>query len=247
MDRLIYIAMTGAKHTMEQQAVVANNLANASTSGFKGQLAAFRAVPTLGPTLPTRTSVVDTTTGPDFSPGPLMSTGRPLDIAVKRQGWIAVQARDGTEAYTRDGGLQITANGVLQTRSGLSVIGTGGPISVPPNNMITIGEDGTVSAIPTDTTPNAVSIVGQLKLVNPAEADLVRGDDGLYRQSSGQAAPADPNVQVSSGVLEGSNVSPVEMLVQMITHARHFETQVKLLSTADANAQRWSQVLNLSA
>jgi flagellar basal-body rod protein FlgF len=247
MDRLIYIAMNGAKHTLEQQAVVANNLANASTTGFKAEMAAFRAVPVVGPSLPTRSFVVGTTIGPDLTSGPLMQTGRPLDIAVKGQGWIAVRGPDGREAYTRDGGMQITANGVLQTRSGLNVLGGGGPISIPPNNVVTIGEDGTVSAVPTDTTPNSVSIVGQIKLVNPPAASMERGADGLYRQTSGLPAPVDPDVQVTSGALEGSNVSAVEMLVQMISHARQFETQVKLLTMAEANAQRWSQVLNLSA
>lgn len=247
MDRLIYIAMNGAKHTLEQQAVVANNLANASTTGFKAEMAAFRAVPVVGPSLPTRSFVVGTTIGPDLTPGPLMQTGRPLDIAVNGQGWIAVQGPDGREAYTRDGGMQITANGVLQTRSGLNVVGGEGTISIPPNNVVTIGEDGTVSAVPTDTTPNSVAIVGQIKLVNPPGASLERGVDGLYRQTSGQPAPVDADVQVTSGALEGSNVSAVEMLVQMISHARQFETQVKLLTMAEANAQRWSQVLNLSA
>jgi flagellar basal-body rod protein FlgF len=246
MDRLIYIAMTGAKHTLEQQAVVANNLSNASTTGFKAELAAFRAVPVVGPGSPTRAFVVDTTIGADFTPGPLMQTGRALDIAVKGQGFIAVQGPNRREAYTRDGGLQINANGVLQTRSGLNVVGEGGNITIPPNSRVAIGEDGTVSVIPTDAPPNAVSIVGQIKLVNPPEANMERGADGLFRQKNGRPAAADPNVQVTSGGLEGSNVSAVETLVQMISHARQFETQVKLLTTADANAQRWSQVLNLS-
>lgn len=247
MDRMIYIAMSGAKHTLEQQAVVANNLANASTTGFKAEMAVFRAVPTIGPGMPTRAYVVDTTIGPDYTPGPLMLTGRPLDIAVKGQGWIAVQGADGREAYTRDGGFQTTANGVLQTRSGLNVAGGGGNISIPPNSTITIGEDGTVSAVPTDATPNSVAIVGTIKLVNPPEANLERGADGLFRQITGLPAILDPNVQVTAGALEGSNVSAAQMLVEMISHARQFDTQLKLITMADTNAQRWSQVLNLSA
>lgn len=239
--------MCGAKHTLEQQAVVANNLANASTTGFKAEMAAFRAIPTAGPGLPTRAYVVDTTISPDYGPGPLMQTGRPLDIAIKGQGWIAVQGPDGREAYTRDGGLQMTANGVLQTHGGLNVVGEGGPISVPPNSTVTIGEDGTVSAVPTDTTPNSVAIVGTIKLVNPPEANLERSADGLFRQKDGRPAVVDPNVQVTAGALEGSNVSAAQMLVEMISHARQFDTQLKLVTIADANAQRWSQVLNLSS
>jgi flagellar basal-body rod protein FlgF len=140
----------------------------------------------------------------------------------------------------------MTANGLLQTRNGLNVVGQGGPISIPPNSTVTIGEDGTVSTVPTDTTPNAVTIVGQIKLVNPPETNLERGADGLFRQKDGRPATLDPNVQLTIGALEGSNVSASQMLVEMISHARQFDTQLKLLTIADTNAQRWSQVLNLS-
>ena len=247
MDRLIYVAMAGAKHTLEQQAVVANNLANVSTTGFKAMLTAFRAAPVIGPGSPTRAFVADSTIGTDFTAGALMETGRPLDIAVKGAGWIAVRAPDGKESYTRDGGLQINANGLLQTRSGLNVLGEAGPITIPPNNRAAVGDDGTVSIIPTDTIPNAVTIVGRIKLVNPPPASLERSGDGLFRPANGRPLPADPNVQVTSGALEAGNVSASEMLVQMISQARQFETQVKLLTTADTDAQRWSQVMNLSA
>jgi flagellar basal-body rod protein FlgF len=247
MDRLIYVAMTGAKHTLEQQAVVSNNLANLSTTGFKAELGAFRAVRSVGPGLPTRTYVVDSTLGADFSPGPTAPTGRPLDIALAGRGWIAVQDLDGREAYTRDGALQLSPNGVLQTRAGLNVLGDGGPIAVPQNNMITIGADGTVSAVPTDAVPNSVAIVARIKLVNPPEAGLERGADGLFRQTSGGRAQRDETVQVTSGVLEGSNVSPVQMLVEMIAHSRQFEAQIKLLQTAQENDHGWSNLMNLGA
>jgi len=247
MDRLIYIAMTGAKHTMEQQAVVSNNLANLSTTGFKAEMAAFRAVRTVGAGLPTRTYVVDNTLGADFSPGPVLETGRKLDVAVKGAGWLAVQGPDGREAYTREGALQITSNGLLQTRSGFSVVGQSGPISVPPNNVISIGEDGTVSAVPTDTIPNSVSIVGRLKLTNPPPAELERGADGLFRRKNGQPAPPDDTVQLESGALEGSNVSPVQMLVEMISQSRQFETQMQLLQRAQDDDRGWTNIMNLTA
>jgi flagellar basal-body rod protein FlgF len=247
MDRLIYIAMNGAKHTLEQQAVVSANLANALTAGFKSAVSAFRALPVVGEGANTRTFVVDTSVGSDFRSGPMDLTGRALDVAVRTEGWIAVQGRDGREAYTRAGDLQISATGLLQTRSGFNVLGEGGPITVPPNSEVTIGGDGTVSTVPTDTTPNAVNIVGRIKLVNPPEAQLERGLDGLFRLSTGQPAPADASVQLASGVLEGSNVSMVEALVDMIAHARQYETQIKLLQTAEQNAAGWSQVMNISA
>jgi flagellar basal-body rod protein FlgF len=248
MDRLIYIAMNGAKHTLERQAITANNLANLSTTGYKAQVAAFRALPVVGEGAKTRVFTVDSTVGADLRQGPMLKTGRRLDVAVEGAGWIAVQGRDGREAYTRAGELQLNANGgLLQTRTGLNVLGDGGPITVPPNNDVTIGKDGTVSVVPTDNIPNTVNILGRIKLVNPPDRDLVRGDDGLFRMKSGRPAPADANVALSTGVLEGSNVSMVDALVDMISQARHYETQIKLLQTANANAQQWGQVMSMTA
>ena len=247
MDRLIYVAMNGAKHTMERQAAISHNLANASTAGFRAALNAYRALPVIGPGAGTRAFVVDTTGAANFRPGPVTETGRALDVAVTGEGWIAVQAPDGREAYTRAGDLQITGAGQLKTRDGLNVIGEAGPITVPPNSEVTIGEDGTVSAIPTDDIPNAVNILGRIKLVNPSTRDLVRGDDGLFRLRSGVPAPPDANVQLASGALEGSNVSVVESLVDMIAQARHFETQIKLIQSAENNSRQWSQILNMAS
>ena len=247
MDRMIYVAMNGAKHTMERQAAISHNLANASTVGFRASLSAFRALPVIGPGSGTRAFVIDTTGAADFRPGPLMPTGRALDVAVSGEGWLAVQGPDGREAYTRAGDLQVTGAGQLQTREGLNVVGEAGPITVPPNAEVSIGGDGTVSSIPTDGIPNAVNILGRIKLVNPPTQDLVRGDDGLFRLTNGAPAPADANVQLASGAVEGSNVSAVESLVEMITHARHYETQIKLIQNAENNARQWSQILNMAA
>jgi len=247
MDRLIYVAMNGAKHTMERQAAISNNLANASTAGFRASLSAYRALPVIGPSTGTRTFVVDTTGAADFRPGPITQTGRALDVAITGEGWIAVQTPDGREAYTRAGDLQITGAGQMQTREGLNVMGEAGPITVPPNAEVTIGGDGTVSAIPTDGIPNAVNILGRIKLVNPPADELARGDDGLFRLRSGAPAPADANVQLSTGAIEGSNVSVVESLVDMITHARHYETQIKLIQSAENNSRQWSQIMNMAS
>jgi flagellar basal-body rod protein FlgF len=247
MDRLIYIAMNGAKHTLDRQAVTAHNLANLSTSGYKSQIGAFRALPVVGEGAKTRVFTVDSTIGTDFRAGAMQQTGRRLDVAVDGPGWIAVQGPDGREAYTRAGDLQLSANGLLQTRTGLNVLGDGGPITVPPNNDVSIGYDGTVSVVPTDNVPNTVNLVGRIKLVNPPSKDLVRGDDGLFRTKTGRPAPADGSVRLATGALEGSNVSMVDALVDMISQARHYETQLKLLQTAEANAQQWGQVMSMSA
>ena len=247
MDRLIYTAMTGAKHAFLQQAGVAHNLANASTTGFRAMEHKFRAVPVQGEGMPTRAFVVDASVSNSFDAGPMMATGRPLDVAVQGSGWLAVEAADGQEAYTRAGNLQISVNGLLQTASGLNVQGDGGPIAIPPDNSITISPDGTVSTVPLFGTPNNVSVVGRIKLVNPPENELLRGDDGLFRSRSGEAAALDENVKIASETLEGSNVNPVDAMVNMISLARQFEMQIKMLQTADANANKASQILSMTA
>lgn len=247
MDRLIYTAMTGAKHVFMQQAGTANNLANASTIGFKAQEHRFRAVPVLGEGMPTRAFVVDASVSDVFDEGPLMFTGRNLDVAVQGRGWLAVQLPDGSEAYTRAGSLDVDVSGLLQTKSGYSVLGDGGPLNIPPDNSIEIAPDGTVSVVSTFGARNNANAIGRLKLVNPPEADLVRGADGLFRLRSGEPAAADETVRVSSGTLEGSNVNVTDAMVNLISLSRQFEMQIKMLQTADTNAQRADQLLSLNA
>jgi flagellar basal-body rod protein FlgF len=246
MDRLIYTAASGAKHILEQQATTSNNLANVSTNGFRAQLDTFRAVPVQGEGLPTRAFVVDNTVGADFSTGPMQATGRDLDVAVKGRGWIAVQNADGSESYTRNGSLQLSPNGILQTSNGKTIAGEGGPITIPPDVTVSIGGDGTVSTLSTTTTPAAPTVLGRIKLVNPNEADLVRGDDGLFRLKDGGSAQADPAVTVAGGALEGSNVSAVDAMVNMISLARSFETQMSLMKNAENNATKATQILALN-
>ena len=242
MDRLIYLAMTGAQQLLQQQAVTAHNLANAGTTGFKAETAAFRVAPVTGPGLPTRAYALDSTTGADMTPGTVQSTGRDLDMAIEGPGLFTVEGKDGTEAYTRDGSFDISPDGELVTRTGLTVLGEGGPITVPPDTKISIGRDGTVSGT-TIGQSATVNVIGRLKLVNPAAADVQKGADGLFRLRSGQPADADEAVTVTAGALEGSNVNAVAAMVDMINLARNFEMQMKLLSNADGNEQRANTLL----
>jgi flagellar basal-body rod protein FlgF len=246
MDRLIYTVASGTKHIMEQQATTSNNLANISTTGFRAQLDSFRAVPVQSEGLPTRAFVVDNTVGSDFSAGALQATGRDLDVAVKGKGWIAVQMTDGTESYTRNGALEVSANGILQTANGMTVAGENGPITIPPDSKVSVGSDGSISAMSTTTVPATSTVLGRIKLVNPKDADLVRGDDGMFRLKDGTGAPADPAVGLVGGALEGSNVSAVDSMVNMISLARSFETQMSLLKNAENNAAKAAQILALS-
>lgn len=245
MDRLLYISMNGAKHSFYQQSVLANNLANASTDGYKAQNTAFRALPVYGPGMPTRTFVVDSTPNADLSGGTLKTTGRPLDVAVHGRGWLAVQDSRGNEAYTRNGAIEVTSTGLLVTNNGRPLIGDGGPITVPEDSEVYVSKDGTVSLVTNNQVQNAVS-VGRLKLVNPDDRDLVRGDDGLFRLTNGQPAPADANVNLASGVLESSNVSAVNTLIDIITASRLFDMQVKMMQKSDENTSRATQIMSLT-
>jgi flagellar basal-body rod protein FlgF len=204
MDRMIYLAMSGAKAAMQRQDVLANNLANASTNGFRAELAAFRAVPVRGDGASTRVYALETTTGYSNEPGVVEPTGRSMDVAMKGNAWLAVQSLDGTEAYTRAGSLDVNAEGVLVTRSGLPVQSDGGPITIPPNASVDIAADGTVSATVGNARPQPIA---RIKLVTP-DAPLTRGTDGLFRAASGDL-PVDPTAQLQDGALEGSNVSTV--------------------------------------
>ena len=250
MDRLIYTAMSGASATMSRQASVAHNLANVSTNGYRAEEHRLRAVQVQThnspPALPTRAFVVDASTHTDYSQGPTMYTGGSFDAAVRGQGWFALAMPDGTEAYTRNGSFQVSANGVLQTENGIPVQGDGGPISIPPDNRVTIERDGTVSVVPQTGNQNTVNAIGRIKLVNPPEANLVRGEDGLFRLAGGGAAPVDENVKIAPGYLENSNVNPVEEMVSMISLGRQFEMQMKLLSSAEQNDRSATQTLTLS-
>lgn len=238
MDRMIYVTMSGAKATMQRQDVLANNLANASTVGFRAELQAFRSVPVNGSGASTRVYALESTPGHDEASGPVQVTGRALDVAVRGNAWLAVQADDGTEAYTRAGALELTAEGQLVSAGGRAVLGDGGPIELPPDSQVAIAADGTVSA----TTANGLSLpVGRLKLVTP-EAPLERGTDGLFRAADGDL-PADPNARVQDGALEGSNVSPVQTMVSMIAAARQFESQMKLIQTAESDERAAAQLL----
>lgn len=243
MDRVLYIAMTGAREVTRQQAAVSHNLANLDTIGFKAQLNVFRALPVVGEGARTRAFVLETTPSADYSPGSLRHTGRTMDVALRGEGWIAVQGADGQEAYTRMGDLQTSINGILQTGNGLNVVGDGGPIALPPGRDVLVASDGTVSTVPEGGNRNAVEIAGRIKLVNPPEADLERGEDGLFRLKSGQPAPVDANVQLAVGTLESSNVSPAEALVNMISLSRQFDTQMRVLRVAEDNHQAGDKVL----
>lgn len=246
MDKLLYVAMSGAKETLRAQAANNHNLANANTSGFKADLSAFQSRAVTGPGYASRVYATDDSVGWDRSTGPQVSTGNPLDVAIQGQGWISVQDPSGNEAYTRAGDLHVDASGQLLTATGLPVMSENGPIAVPPFSSINVGADGTISIVPQGSTPQTMSTVAQIKLVNPGDDGMQRGADGLYRTSTGQPADADAGVSLASGVIEGSNVDLASSMVNMIELSRHFELQIKALHTADEDASSSTKLLTSS-
>jgi flagellar basal-body rod protein FlgF len=240
MDRLIYTAASAARALMQRQDGLSHNLANANTTGFRADQVVFRAVPVRGDGAPTRVVSVEATAGFDDAAGAVETTGRNLDVAIQGKGFLALQAADGSEAYTRSGALQVMPDGQLVSTGGLPVAGEGGAITVPADATVSIGADGTVSAKPAN---GPAQQVGKLKLVNPQPSELRKGEDGLLRMQTGEDAAPDESVRLTPGALEGSNVNVIESMVGMIAASRQFETQMKLLQNAEQNDQRAAQLL----
>jgi flagellar basal-body rod protein FlgF len=248
MDKLIYTAASGLKARMAAQAVIANNMANASTIGFRAERVNFDSLMLQGDGLDTRTAASEEVKDFDRSAGTIISTGRNLDIAIPGDQWMAVQAADGSEAYTRRGDLQISATGVLETGDGFPVMGSGGPITVPPADKIEIAGDGTVSIKPLGSPADApMQKIDQLKLVSPIGAQTAKGLDNLLYVKGGGTLPQDLTAKVQSGALEGSNVDMTQALVDMIENQRAYEVQANLLRTAKDMDQGGASVMSLQS
>jgi flagellar basal-body rod protein FlgF len=231
---------------MLAHAVVTNNLANVSTTGFKADLQAFLSRPVYGDGYDSRVYATNEAPATDLAPGTLVSTGRDLDVAVEGDGWIAVQAPDGTEAYSRAGDFQLTSTGLLVNGGGHPVLGNGGPIVIPPAEKIEIGDDGSISVLPLGQAPNTLAVLDRIKLVRPAAADLAKGEDGLMHLADGATAPADAAVKLVTGALETSNVNAIGAMVDMIALARQYELQVKMMQTAEQTDAASAELLQMS-
>ncbi len=245
MDKALYIAMSGAKQNMLSQAAHANNLANINTTGFKEDFAQARSMPVYGDGLPTRAYALSERPGTNFQQGPLIQTGNSLDVALKGEGWIAVQTADGSEAYTRAGNLSIDVNGQLRTGAGLPVLGNGGPLVIPPAATVEVGADGTISVIPLG--GEGLAQIDRIRLVNPDSNEIEKREDGLIHLKDGIAEPDfDANVRVEQGFLEGSNVNAVSSLTDILSLSRQYELQVKLMGQADQNSESAARLLQFS-
>ena len=244
MDRLIYTAMTGSNAAANRQAVLANNLANVSTNGFRAELSTYRSVPLRGDGATTRVFALEATSGFLDKPVAPMRSDRGMDAMTTANGWFAVQGLDGTEAYTRNGHFEVATDGTLVTGTGLPALSSdGSPIAVPAGADLTLGPDGTILAKVGKQPANAI---GRLKVVTPTPDDsLKRSNDGLFRSASGDPLNADATARLQIGVLEGSNVNPIETMVGMIQTARQFEAQTRLLQSAESNDRSAAQLLGL--
>lgn len=245
MDKMLYVAMTGASQNALAQKAHANNLANISTNGFQRDLEQARSMPVFGDSFPARAYAMTERPATDFSPGAMQETGRDLDIAIGGDGFIAVQAPDGSEAYVRTASLNIDALGVLRAGNGMPVMGNGGPIAVPPEQKVEIGQDGTISIRAMGEGPRVMAEVDRIKLVNPDVKTLNKGLDGMIHTKSGQPADADANVQVVSGFLEASNVNAVEEMTSVLALSRQFELHVKMMTTAKEGDEAMARVLQI--
>ena len=242
---MLYVAMSGAKQNMLAQAINSNNLANISTTGFRADLSAARSMPLYGGSgHPTRVYSMTEKPGIDFNQGAMSTTGRDLDIAVAGNGFIAVQAADGTEAYTRAGDLNADNTGVLRTGAGHVVLGDGGPITIPSAAKVDIGKDGTIS-IAQIGEGGGSTVIDKIKLVNPDIKELKRNEQGLFVLKNGEEADAAEDVSVISGTIETSNVNAAAALVNMIELSRQFEMQIKMLKAAEENNAQATQMMKL--
>lgn len=247
MDKVLYLAMSGARENMLAQQAHANNLANANTTGFKSDLAQARAMQVFGEGHASRVYAQTERPATDISSGTLIETGRQLDIAIAGDGWMSVIRADGTEGYSRAGSLQINAANQLVTGSGLPVMGNGGiPITLPPFEQIEIATSGIITLRPLGEGTAELLVADQIKLVNPDPKTLFKGPDGLM--TSGDAVPlqADPNVRIRSGFLESSNVNAVSELTGIISSSRQFEMQVKMMKTAEENSEAATSILKIA-
>ncbi|TBR38419.1 flagellar basal-body rod protein FlgF [Marinomonas agarivorans] len=247
MDRALYLAMSGGKQIMQAQTIRANNLANVNTNGFRADYEQARSMPIYGDHYASRVYAMSENPATRYETGALVQTDRALDVALEGSGFIAVLDKQGNEAYTRSGSLQITASGQLVNGNGLPVMGVDGPIFLPPIDQISIGNDGSISIVPEGGAPNEIAAIAQIKLVNPDIDELEKGNDGLIRARNGELYEQDFNTSVVSGFVESSNVNAVEELTKIMNLSRQFEMNIKVMDTVRDNGNASARILQRSS
>jgi flagellar basal-body rod protein FlgF len=247
MDRLVYTALTGLRSQMAAQSTIANNIANASTTGYRADRVSFDRLVLQGSGFESRQLAAEEVEDFDRRAGTIVQTARPLDVAVTSDSWIAVQATDGSEAYTRRGDLSVAASGVLETGDGFPVMGSGGPITVPPYQSIAIADDGTVSIVPAGGDPTQPQVIDKIKLASPAGTETAKGLDNLLHVKGGGVLPEDMDGKLTAGALEQSNVNLTQALVDMIENQRSYEVQAGLLKEAKTMDESAASLMRMPA
>nr|WP_281392655.1 flagellar basal body rod protein FlgF [Sphingomonas abaci] len=244
---MVYTAATGLRAHMAAQAAIANNMANGSTTGFRADRVVFDRIELKGgpAQIAARMPTAEEVTDADRTAGAIQQTGRPLDVAVSGDAWIAVQAADGQEAYTRRGDLEIAPSGVLQTGDGHIVMGQSGPITLPPASSVSIGADGSITIVPQGADATQTQIVDKLKLASAKGTDTVKGLDNLLYVRGGGTLPEDLDARVQGGALEGSNVNMTQALVDMIENQRSYEVTANLMKSAKDMDESSTSLLRL--
>jgi flagellar basal-body rod protein FlgF len=246
VDTALFVGMSGAKESMHALQMISNNLANSSTVGFRADFNTLKPVPTNQEEKQTRVYSGTGRSYSDFTPGPTVDTGNELDVSLNGPGFIAVQTKEGKEAYTRAGNLRITPQGLLTTAKGDLVLGAKGVINIPPATRISIGEKGVVSVQLKGDGVKDLTDVGTIKLVNASPNLLQKGHDGLFYLENDGTATVSDSIRLIPRTLEGSNVNPVHALAELIEISRQFEMHTKLMSAIEDNSVKSNQLLDVS-
>lgn len=232
MDRLIYTAASGMTAAMMRQRIVASNLANAQTIGFRAETLQSTPMTLDGPQLEVRSMNQTQVHGAQMKPGAVIQTGRSLDVVMNGDAMLAVQTSDGGEGYTRRGDLTVSPTGLLQNGDGLPVLGQNGPITLPAGAKVSITSDGGVLVANADSPDEPPVQVDKLKLTSWRGSQMDKDLTGIFRVANNGVLPTDESASVTSGALEQSNVQSTEVLVEMVEAQRSFDMRTKLIATA---------------
>ncbi|MBN3575801.1 flagellar basal-body rod protein FlgF [Vibrio neptunius] len=241
MDSLLFTATSGASRVLKAQHVRSNNLSNADTAGFRADMERVSSIPLQGAGFDGRTMVVTNSASTRFDEGDIVKTGRALDVAVMGDGYLTVQTAEGQEAYTRAGNIKVDSFGALSI-NGFAVVGEGGPLVLPDYQKVEISERGRISVVPPG--GGAELEVGTLKLVKPETSQLEKQSDSLLHSVDGNPFAADQTVQLAPEHIEGSNVSAIDELLNVMSLTRNFEMQVRMMKTAETLAQAGNKLMS---